>query len=234
MRCRLDKGEPIAPGLRRIAREQLEKALREISGTARRDEGAAVHATRKHIKRTRALLRLVRRELDSELFAGENERLRAVANGFSGSRDARVQLQVVEKLREDPKAFSETIAALEKEVAGCEEAFGKHRQKAVATLQQICDRIEGWPLDSVGGDALCDAVQRSYRHGRKCFHGLCDDPVSEDFHSWRKRVKDFWYQAQILQNLNRTILCEMADAAKSLGQQLGDLHDWACLRHRLE
>lgn len=234
----LKKDEPLASGIRRIAREQLERALCEITGFSHQDEGAAVHATRKHIKRTRALLRLVRRELGPEIFRGENQRLRDVARNFSGSRDARVQLQVLEKLRDgadkETGSFPQITAALKTEIAALAETFGDQQQRAATTLQQICDRLEGWPLESIGSDDLSCALKKTYRRGRKCFRCVGSDPDTENFHCWRKRVKDLWYQAQILQNLNQTILCEIAEGAKTLGHELGDLHDLAFLRERLE
>jgi len=238
MSYRLKKNEPLAPGIRRIAREQLEKAIGEIEGLAHQDEGAAVHATRKHIKKIRALLRLVRREIGPEIFKGENQRLRDVARGFSGSRDARVQLQVLEQLRDGAEqekgSFSKTTEALETAIADVAETFGTHRRQAATTLQQICDRLEGWPLENLGSDDLCGALQRSYRRGRKCFRCVGADPIAENFHSWRKRVKDLWYQSVILQNLSQTVLCEIAEAAKTLGSQLGELHDLSFFRQRLE
>ncbi|HEY3662099.1 MAG TPA: CHAD domain-containing protein [Chthoniobacterales bacterium] len=234
----LKKDEPLASGIRRIAREQLEKALCEIKGLSHKGEGAAVHATRKHIKRTRALLRLVRRELGPEIFKGENQRLRDVARNFSGSRDARVQLQVLEKLRDgadlETGSCPQTTVALKREIADLAETFGDQQPRAATTLQQICDRLEGWPLESIGSDDLSCALKKTYRRGRKSFRCVASDPSADNFHSWRKRVKDLWYQAQVLQNLNQTILCEIAEGAKTLGHELGDLHDLAFFRERLE
>jgi CHAD domain-containing protein len=238
MTFRLKENEPLAPGIRRIAREQLEKALAEIRGELHKNEGAAVRATRKHMKRARALLRLVQREIGPEIFKGENERLRDVGRAFSGSRDAWVQLQVLQKLAEssgqDEGAFAETRTALKGEISDLAETFGDEKEAAVAALQQIGDRLEGWPLENLQAEDLCLAVKRTYRRGRKCFRCAGEDPVAENFHEWRKRVKDFWYQAQIVQTLNETVLCEMAESAKSLGQQLGDLHDLAFFRQRLQ
>jgi hypothetical protein len=131
MSFRLKENEPLAPGIRRIAREQLEKALAEMRGESHKDEGPAVHATRKHMKRARALLRLVRREIGPEIFKGENERLRDIGRAFSGSRDAWVQLQVLDKLREssgqDEDAFAETRTALETEISDLAERFGDQK-----------------------------------------------------------------------------------------------------------
>ena len=66
----LQTDEPVASGIRRIAREQLAGALCQISQVTDGKEAAAVHATRKHIKKIRALLRLVRQEIGAGDFRG--------------------------------------------------------------------------------------------------------------------------------------------------------------------
>ena len=230
MSYRLKTNETMAAGIRRIAREQLQGTLTEIGGVVAGKEGEAVHATRKHIKKIRALLRLMRTEIGKKIFTEENRRLRDVARGFSGSRDARVQLQLLEKLREenhqDRLAFSQTAVALEEEMRSHADSFGPQRHEAEATLQGICDRLDGWPVDGLRIDDLCCALRIlisvvaivSVASGRNQLRIIF---------SWRKRVKDIWYQTRILQNLNPAVICEMADAAKILGRQLGDLHDLA-------
>ena len=112
--------------------------------------------------------------------------------------------------------------------------FGPRRREAGTTLQEICDRLEGWPLDDLGMDDLCCALPRSYRRRRKGLRRAGTEPTAENFHALRKRVKEVWYQSRILQSLNPTVMCAMADAAKTLGQELGDLHDLAIFRNRLE
>ncbi len=237
MSYRLKKEEPLAAGIRRLAREQLEHSLGEIKTVSHVDEGAAVFATRKHIKRTRALLRLVRRELGRGIFKGENRRLADVARSFSGSRDARVQLQVLEELRREAAqatgAFPETTAVLRVEIANLAETFGSRREQAGSALQQVCDRLEGWPLENLTAGDLARALQRTYRRGRKTFRAAQSSPTTENFHSWRKRVKDLYYQAQILRELHPGLRV-VAAGAKALSRQLGDLHDLAFFRERLE
>jgi hypothetical protein len=58
--------------------------------------------------------------------------------------------------------------------------------------------------------------------------------VPENFHAWRKRVKDIWYQLRILQPLNRVVLEEIAHDADVLGELLGREHDLDFLLARLE
>ena len=192
MSYRLMTGEGIAVGTRRIAREQLEGAICEIAAANSANEAAAVHATRKSIKKARALLRLIREEIGREIFKEENRSLRDVARGFSGPRDARVQLQLLEKLREQvPQglAFEKATAMLGEEIATQSESFGPQRQEAEATLQLICDRLAGWPLDNLGMDDLCCALRYSYRRGRKFYQCACAKKTPENFHAWRRRVK---------------------------------------------
>ncbi len=237
MSYRLKTGEGLAAGIRRIAREQLEGALCEIATVTAANEAAAVHAARKYLKKTRALLRLVRDEIGPEIFKEENRFLREVARGFSGPRDVRVQLQLLEKLREQAPpclTFEQTAATLQEEIATHADSFGPQRQEAETTLQRICDRLEGWPLDGLGIDDLCCALRDSYRRGRKCFRRACAQATPENFHSWRRRVKDFWYQARLLRNLNPAVMGEITEAAGTLGQKLGDLHDLAFFRLHLE
>ncbi|MBA3542835.1 MAG: CHAD domain-containing protein [Chthoniobacterales bacterium] len=234
----LKPAEDLAVGIRRIAREELESALVCISSASAGDEAVAVHQTRKHIKKLRALLRLIRDEIGREIFKEENARLRGVARGFSGARDARVQLQLLEKLR--PQAHSEsstfphTAAALEQDASAQGEDFGPRRIAAEETLLRICDRLEGWPLDGVEIQDLCCALRRAYKRGRDWFGCVSAKPTTENLHSWRKQVKDIWYQARLLRKLNEVVMGEMVESVKTLGQKLGNLHDMAFFRIRLQ
>lgn len=237
MAYRLQTDETPSNGIRRIAREQLEKALREIGRLCTARAAAAVHATRKHIKKLRALLRLVCDEIGHEIFEEENCRLRDAARRLSGARDGEVQLRVLGKLREQAgqrkAAFPATTTTLKREIAAFSRGLGAEKQDAETTLQWIGDRIEGWPLENLGAATLCSALERFYRRGRRALRRAESQPTADNFHVWRKRVKDLWYQSLLLQNLNPAVLCEMASAAQLLGRHLGDLHDLAFFRGRL-
>jgi CHAD domain-containing protein len=218
-----------AAGFRRIAREQLQGALREIAGTSGAEAPAAIHATRKHIKRIRALIHLVRGQLGDEVFKEENRQLRDVARSFSGSRDAFVRVQVLEQLGnpigDEGSGLAQTRLVLDKEFKSLGVRLNSKRREAEAVLVGMSDRVEGWPLDGLGMEPLCCALKNTYRSGRKCFGYATRDPNPEEIHSVRKRVKHLWYQARILQQLNRVVLCELVNEAKALARYLGSLHD---------
>jgi len=237
MSYRLRTGEGIPTGMHLIAREQLESALCEIATATPDNEATAVHSVRKGIKKARALLRLIREEIGCEIFKNENRCLRDIARDLSGPRDARVELQLLQKFCDQVPAgvvFEKTAAILREEIANKINAFASQRQTAEAGLQLICDRIEGWPLEDLGMDDLCCALRFSYRRGRKFYRCACAKKTPENFHAWRRRVKDFWYQSRLLCNLNPTVMCEITAAAGTLGKKLGALHDLAFFRLHLQ
>jgi CHAD domain-containing protein len=168
----------------------------------------------------------------------EDRSLREVGRSFADSRDARVRLEVLEKLVEQTgemgPIFPKVAAALEKQVASAVDNFGPCQAEAVATLQRICDQVDGWPLENLEIAELCCALREAYRRGRKCLRGVNTERTPEEFHSLRKRVKDIWYQSRLLRNLNHTVLCDLEESANTLDQQLGDLHDLSAFRGWLE
>ncbi|MEX2473331.1 MAG: CHAD domain-containing protein, partial [Gemmatimonadota bacterium] len=74
----LQPDESLPSGLRRIADEQVGKALDSLASAAdsREEAAAGIHDARKRFKKVRAVLRLVRKELGSDRYHGENEAFR--------------------------------------------------------------------------------------------------------------------------------------------------------------
>jgi CHAD domain len=73
---RLEDGEFVPYGMRRIARGQLDPALEELEGQPNRKLDEAVHETRKRLKRLRASLRLERFAIGDETYRRENAAFR--------------------------------------------------------------------------------------------------------------------------------------------------------------
>ena len=97
MAYRLENGEPLPDGIRRIATEQLSSAIKHLQGeTGARD--THVHKARKNMKRLRGLIRLLRFELGKEAFGRENACDRLAAAEQAGMRDATVLIETLDKL----------------------------------------------------------------------------------------------------------------------------------------
>ena len=58
--------------------------------------------------------------------------------------------------------------------------------------------VTGAPI-LVGDVDPAEALTRTYVRGRDDFKTVLEDPTSENLHEWRKRVKDLWYQEQLLE-----------------------------------
>ena len=98
MRYQLRHGQNLGDNLRRICRKQIEAAIAITSGDKKTSD-TPVHEMRKHLKKARAALRLVRKEIGRGLFREQNRCLRDVARLTSEIRDAEVRLQTVRQFQ---------------------------------------------------------------------------------------------------------------------------------------
>ena len=82
-------------GVRRIGHEQIGAALGRLR---KRSRPSDIHYVRKEIKKLRALLRLVRENINSDDYHKGAKALRKAADRLAGTRDARVMWRAFEKL----------------------------------------------------------------------------------------------------------------------------------------
>src|SRR5437868_14859985 len=97
MSYQLKHRETLGENLRRVCRQQIEWAIAIAKGEKKPND-TPVHETRKHLKKTRAALRLVRKEIGRGLFKQQDRCLRDVGRLTSEIRDAEVRLQTVRQL----------------------------------------------------------------------------------------------------------------------------------------
>src|ERR1700744_3910364 len=98
MSYQLRNDEALADSVRRICRTQIAWAIGIASGTRHTDD-TPVHETRKHLKKARAALRLVRKEIGRTLFRQQDQWLRDIGRLVSEVRDAEVRLETVRELQ---------------------------------------------------------------------------------------------------------------------------------------
>ncbi|QDS90013.1 CHAD domain protein [Rosistilla ulvae] len=98
MGYRIERNETINDGVRRIATEQIEKAIGEL-GDNRLDPPTQVHQVRKRCKKLRGLLRLLRPGFEAT-YDKRNRWCRDTARLLSGARDAKVLLDTYDDLME--------------------------------------------------------------------------------------------------------------------------------------
>jgi len=238
---RLKTKETPAAGVRRIAHGRADSALDRLGGGE--DFATAIHGARKDLKKLRALLRLIRKELGEELFKTENRRYRGAGRLLSGSRDAEVKLETLRALRSrcgaelpaDAAGRWEGALARERdEMAGAGDESAGAIEEAVRAIETGRDRIGEWPLETDSWKLVAPGLATAYARGREAMKRALADPSSENVHAWRKRAKDLWYQLRILQEAWPELLGASANQASELTDLLGEHHDLAVLQEDLE
>jgi CHAD domain-containing protein len=238
MAYRLERGESVVAGLKRIARDEVESAGAELSGDRRtRDE--AIHEARKSIKKVRALLRLMSAELGG-VYPRENSRLRDIAGGLSAFRDDFVIIETFDDLKRKyrlatrnrlrPVRASLTRKRSETRRA---EVVGIVLDHAVAALGNVAKRVADWPLETDGFPALGPGLDKTYRAGRSALALVREDPRPDNYHELRKRVKDHWYHIRLLENLWTDVMTAYEKSLKDLETWLGNDHNLAVLREKI-
>jgi CHAD domain-containing protein len=231
--------EPLPEGLKRVFCEQIDSAL-HMCHNPTKQRGVTVHEVRKHLKKLRAAMRLAIGAVGKNCHAEQDRCVREIGRLISDLRDAQVRLQTFTQLRDkapknsEKQLFLRTEELLVLERESFSAAFAGWQKEAIPQLEEVKARLMAWPLDDLNWKQICKAVCKIYRRGQRALTNALDDREPENFHAWRKRVKDVWYQLRILQPLNRTVLKKMARDAGVLGELLGSEHDLDFLLARVE
>ena len=236
-----EKPEPLAVEIHRVATERLTHALDQLEHGVADDPATAVHTARKDLKKTRSILRLVRKNLGGETYRTENDRLREAAHLLAGRREADAKVEAVWSLLE--RAESELSAeaatalrawhtALSGESGGGNAAFAVAGASALIEASRDASRL--WELGQGGFELIAPGIKRAYKRGRSYMRRAIEDPSDETVHEWRKRVKDLWYSLRLVAPAWPAVLEAMAGEAHELSELLGDHHDLGEVRDDLE
>jgi CHAD domain-containing protein len=236
---RLKKGKSASKEVSRVVDREFEKALGEMGGNAESNQAQVVHDARKHIKKIRAVLRMFQKELGRD-YVLQNRRLRTAAHQLSSLRDADATVETMKLIRDRyPRLVSASI------FAGVQRGLQSRKRATAARVdpEHLLPRVERAleqsakqtprRLKRLGGRAAMRAgIIRGYRRARKalaCVHATPDDRL---FHVWRRRLKDHWYHARLLEGLNGRARIRVR-TLKRLETWLGDDHNFVLLRRTI-
>ena len=236
MSYELRADETLGDGVRRIVCHQIEAAI-SASKAKQNGQDSPVHETRKHLKKARAALRLVRGEIDRQVWKKEDRCLGKVGQLISEVRDAEVRLQTVRQLREfargKKRSFEETEELLAFELDSFLAAFSEWPQEVEERLCETLERIRKWPLEKLDCKRLRENVQKTYKRGRQVLKRAIWKTNTKNLHAFRKREKELWYQLRLLRPLAPAVFKELNDELKTIGEYLGQVHDLAFVAQRL-
>ncbi|HSM66974.1 MAG TPA: CHAD domain-containing protein [Ilumatobacteraceae bacterium] len=240
-------GEPVSEAVRRVAGEQLDDAIDDLSDAISDDPTEAIHDARKRCKKVRGLVRAVRPALGDDVYRVANDTARDAARELSDLRDATALTEtfriVVEASDLDLSGDDDTAVAArtvdhlltERHLAAASELAADHPRVERARDLLLATRAEsgGWDLDDQGWDALAGGIEKTYERGRSAFRTSAEAPTADNFHEWRKRVKYSWYHLRLVGDVAPTVLDPLADGFHDLADALGDAHDMVVLSETL-
>lgn len=234
MALRLRRRERAATGVHRLLLTQVQRIGACV--TAAPLTAQHVHEARQRLKRLRALLRLLRGQLPTELSTRGHGLCRTLAQSLASSRDATVLAQTLDRLRQGPEAAAIDFAIWQARLSGGsggDETAPHASLAALNSLRQWAEEVLRWPLGAGGWALFAPGLTHTYRAGRRAFRQARALGRDEDFHDWRKRVKDRWYQLALLRRMGQPKLGEHLARLRGLAKQLGREHDLTMLIERL-
>ena len=237
MAYELYREENLPDGLRRICRLQVEQALAIAKGV--KDAGeTSVHETRKHLKKARAALHLVEKEIGRGLFRRQDHWLRDVGRLTSEMRDAEVRLATVQQLqglapRPGLRKYRKLEEMLVLEMETFMVAFAEWQVQAIPLLEATGAAIEAWSIDEFDYEQLRCAIQRSYKRSREALAEAKAQKTAQCFHQFRTATKRLWYQLRIIRPVNPVVLENLGTELRAVGDLLGRAHDLSFLGDRL-
>lgn len=230
--------QPVARELLQVVRDRLDSALDLIAA----DDDltpVTVHNLRKRFKRLKALYRLVLPYCEAQA-RKETVRYRDLGRKLALSRDRDVLEQTLVKLQflsDDPVVIDRLESLLNR----------LQRQEAVddLSISITADQLRNALLKARAAaeqvlrgdfprDLLIEGYLKTYRKARRLSRFLPESTQQEDWHEWRKRVKDDWYQTQLLKKYHEESQKPRLEQLRMLADLLGYDHDLQNLSELIE
>ena len=255
MAFKFDIRESLLEGIPRITRERIERVIGSLSEKPQ-PSAESIHEARKDLKSLRAVLRLARGSIQTEVRRRENIFFRDAGRSLSAARDCQALLEALEyfsKRRHRPQRNSTTSQESVHELI--EKIRGKIEREMIdelppETLRHLVQQLRGakrradlW-FDGVllqpGSEwetFVGTGLRRTYRQGKNLvwqFEMIGQENASDEtWHELRKCAKALGYQLRLLRPIWPGPISVLLGEIDQLTDRLGDDHDLAVLRERI-
>jgi CHAD domain-containing protein len=232
MPYRIQTRETLTKAFRRIAVEQLDRALTELNSRGR-NSVKSLHSVRLRFKKIRALLRLIRTSIGSS-FRTLNEDFREAGHALAAARESDVLKRTADRVR-DAAAESDRAdlgAVLSSAIRAGRKTRVDSRKKS--TREDIRRHLKGCrgrllQLSVARDDSILDGLKSTYRAGRDAWRTVRHASGDEPLHDLRKRCKDLGYQLRLIRDEGQRMLDAQIALLRDVADRLGDDHDLALL-----
>jgi CHAD domain-containing protein len=238
MGFRIKRKDRVDEAVRRIVRAQLGAAIR----AARDADGSQeerVHEVRTRLKRSRAALALIRRQV-GKVAVRDDKRLRDAARRLARPRDLAVQAHTFRVLGtrlpiELPPHLVRRLVSVERQMrrALAPDEVERELRRSVRALRRLRRRLGRWPV-AHGRRAVGEGVTETYRKARRALRAVRVRPSPRRFHDWRKQVKALSYELHIVGGAIPELLTTLVPKVERLADLLGQVHDLDCAKATAE
>ena len=240
MAFKLTKQATLDVEIQRVLCEQLDGALSELEGSRERlDEH--IHECRQHLKRVRAVLRLIEPELGRGRFRRVDAAARSIARGLAAARDsAALEESFVALLKRTDAAAR---APLDARLAQLSQALFPVEQRAVQAseaalsqrepLAELRAEVERLRLESTDFELVRPGFRDSFARARRALVRAEAQPTNERLHSLRTHAKRFQNQLALFEPLWPRLLRAERQEITRMTEALGADHDLSLLEQKL-
>jgi CHAD domain-containing protein len=224
--------------LRSTARAILADARAAIADP-KQPTAEAVHDFRRHMKRWRALLRLLGPILGTDGKALRDE-ARDLARALGGARDAQSALDALSDLSGHGDLSQRSLATLRSRIEVLRQSAETNtlnadmRMRVTRALDRATTSIELWPLQSLTFSDVTERLTRGYRAARKALPERFSDADGPELHELRKRIVAHRHQMEIVAPLWRRFGKMWISEAQRLRDRLGKHQDLLLLMRMTE
>jgi CHAD domain-containing protein len=236
----LQSGERVPQGIKRIVSQEIAMAIGHLSGQGAADRDQAIHEARKNIKKIRGVLRLIQPEL-GDVYPQENALFRDIGRHLSEFRDGGAMLESFDALRKKYRGelAGVSLASIRRGLVARKKQTEKqaHVGEVLSTMVTALDgsaaRVSAWPLAKDGFSAIVPGLEATFRRGQKAMARARKHQRPENFHDWRKRVKEHWYHVRLLEGLWNHAMEAYEKRLKELETCLGEDHNLVVLQDKV-
>jgi len=232
MSYRLKPDASIASEVRRLIDKQLALAIAELRAIGDQRSDDAIHEARRHVKKVRAVLRLVQPTL-GDIYVEANAHMRTANRLLAPIADGRAVVETLGHLRQryaarlDGRTLSSIRSALIERSARIDRkaVIDRVLPRVATVLRAERRRIPKWTLTARGLRAIAPGLEKSMRRARRSMARVAAEPTSEHYHVWRRRVKDLWFQLRLLEARCANKLLDDQRRFEALDGCLGEYHN---------
>jgi hypothetical protein len=102
-------------------------------------------------------------------------------------------------------------------------------QRVTATIRRERARVKRWRLRGGGFGQLAPGLETSFRRARTAMGAALRHPTADNYHRWRRRVKDHWFHVRLIAGRCGNRLTAYERRLEALDESLGQYHNFALL-----